>query len=345
MRKCYSCNSESNLNKILNINLSLIDDIKINNEIIVMYCNKCNNYFNGSENLQEYYDAYYKSYFKYSDESIKSDKNIKCVDYLLNNLKNLNINSILNYGSGDNIISNILSKSYKTDNYDIYMEDNINKYDFIILSHVLEHIYDLNNFFIKIINNLNEDGYIYIEIPNAEYYYEMKDFCPLQEINLEHINFFSKYSLSKLMINHNFIPINIVDDYFNLLNRKYYVIRGIFKLNNNNKSFENYIKYGLEKLNKINFKNLENLYIYGCGEFLYKILNKIINCKILNIVDDNETYLNKKINNIEIINFEILKKKVNDNDNILISTILNSNKIKEKLKILNKKINLIEIDI
>jgi glycosyltransferase involved in cell wall biosynthesis len=117
------------------------------------------------------------------------------------------------------------------------MEKNTNKYDCLILSHVLEHIYDLNKFIETISLNIKEDGYLYIEIPNAEFYSYFNDSCPLQEINLEHINFFSKYALNKLLLNNGFLSVSILDDYFLLNNYKYYVIRAIFKKKSINKSF------------------------------------------------------------------------------------------------------------
>jgi len=74
------------------------------------------------------------------------------------------------------------------------------------------------------------------------------------------------------------------------------------------------------------------------------MFNKISsNCDIINIVDDNPLFKNKKINNIEIINYEMLQEKINDNDNIIITAVIHENKIKEKLKNINKKINIIPL--
>jgi len=96
------------------------------------------------------------------------------------------------------LISEYLKKqNFNVDLYDIGMEENEKKFDCIILSHVLEHIYDLNNFVINLDKNLNNNGLIYIEVPNAEFY---DKFDPLQEINIEHINFFSKLALSNKSI-------------------------------------------------------------------------------------------------------------------------------------------------
>ena len=74
------------------------------------------------------------------------------------------------------------------------------------------------------------------------------------------------------------------------------------------------------------------------------MFNKISsNCNIINIVDDNPLFKNKKINNIEIINYEILQERINDCDNIIITAIIHEDKIKEKLKNINKKINIIPL--
>ena len=74
------------------------------------------------------------------------------------------------------------------------------------------------------------------------------------------------------------------------------------------------------------------------------MFNKISsNCNIINIVDDNQLFKNKKINNIEVINYEILQERINDGDNIIITAIIHEDKIKEKLKNINKKINIIPL--
>jgi len=102
---------------------------------------------------------------------------------------------------------------------------------------------------------------------------------------------------------------------------------------NNNKSFENYINNGMNELELLNIQENRDVYIYGCGQFLYKILNKIKEkCNIINIIDDNTCFINKKINNIYIINFNEFEKKVKSNDNVIITTKIYANLIKKKLE-------------
>lgn len=342
MRFCQCCNSLANTNYINNINITIVDEINLNNELIIKYCSNCYFYFIESNNKQEDYDNYYLNYNNYRNYILSNDKDIECSIYLKNNLDK-NVKTILDYGCGNKILSEYLNSTYDVDNYDIGMDHIDKKYDCLVLSHVLEHIYDIKPFIENLKKYITNDGYLYIEVPNMEYYKEFINFGPLQEISLEHINFFSKYALSKLMINNNFIPIKIEDCYFHINENKYYIIRGIFKINNNNNSFETYLNNGFNIINNINIKS-KNIYIYGCGQLLFKIFDKLNNeNSIINIIDDNSSYLLKKIKNIEIINFEMYKKISNDNDNILIVTLNYKDNIKNKLLSIGKKINIYEI--
>lgn len=347
MRECSICSCcEKNIEYIQNFQLTLVNDINLNNHLDLKYCSHCNFYFSDSNNSQDDYNNYYMSFNNYKKENYCKDKDVRCFDYLCKTLSS-EVKNILDYGSGNGTLAELLSNKFNVEQYDIGMEQNTNKYDCLVLSHVLEHIYDLNSFIEKISENINDNGYLYIEIPNAEFYDKIVDICPLQEINLEHINFFSKYSLNKLLVKHGYTCVTIEDDYFLLKDIRYYVIRGIFKKSMQNLSIQKYIKNGFVKINEINFENLQkfkSIYVYGCGQFLFKIFDKIeSNCNIVNIVDDNVCYLNKKIKNIEIINFELLKEQISKGDVILLTTLIHDEKIKEKLNTLNISVNIIEI--
>jgi len=344
MRYCNICNTKNYITKLFTFNLILPSEINLNNTLEIYYCNKCNFYYSDSNNNQIDYDNYYLKFNNYSDYTPSNNKDELCYNFI-SNYFNEKIKTILDFGCGNKFLANKLKNNFETDTYDIGMEKPNKKYDMIILSHVLEHIYDIDIFLNSIESQLNELGYIYIEVPNADYYNLLTDICPLQEINIEHINFFTKYSLNKLMIKHSYYSCLLTDDYFYINSKKYYVIRGIFQKYNNNKSFESYINYGTNIINSIKYENINNLYLYGCGQFLYKIFPNIINCNIINIVDDNKSLLNKKINNIEIINYEILKEKIKDNDSILITSMIGENSIRKKIETLNKKINILTLNI
>jgi hypothetical protein len=128
---------------------------------------------------------------------------------------------------------------------------------------------------------------------------------------------------------------------------KYYVIRAMFKKNNLNTSFLEYIDNGKSIINNYNYSNLSKyprIYLYGCGQFLFKIFNYIQeHTEIINIVDDNLCFLGKKIKDIDIINYDVFCDNVSDNDVILITSLVYSTKIKEKLKKINKNITAFDI--
>ena len=351
MRICSCCNSK---NEILvdNINLSMVNDIKLNNKLNIYYCPDCNFYYSDSGNTQEDYNGYYKEFNNYKNGAIYSDKDERCHSYLKDKLKihNQNVRTIIDYGSGNGKLKDLLSVSdvYEVEEYDIGMEQPNKKYDCLILSHVLEHIYDINKFIETISLNINHNGLLYIEIPNAEYYDKITDLCPLQEINIEHINFFSKYALNKLLIKHNYQAVSLIDDYFMIKDYKYYVIRGIFSKNNQNTSFKNYLCNGMEQISKYRLKNLnkyKNIYVYGCGQFLFKIFDKICNnTNITNVIDDNPCYLNKKISNVNVINYEMYSEMSNDGDVILLTSLIHDQTLKSKLQKINKKILILSVD-
>ena len=254
---CKCCNL-CKVKLIFNFKLELINEINLNNTLNIYYCESCNFYYSLSGNNQNDYNNYYMVFNNYKKEILYSDKNERCYMYLKEKLKNKNIKNILDYGSGNCKIKNLLLDTYNVDNYDIGMKKNISKYDCLLLSHVLEHIYDINEFIHEISLNIKDDnGLLYIEVPNAEYYDEMIDICPLQEINIEHINFFSKYFLNKLLKKHNFITISLEDDYFMIKENKYYIIRAIFQKNKINNSFYKYIENGNKIIKNYNFDFLK----------------------------------------------------------------------------------------
>jgi SAM-dependent methyltransferase len=71
-------------------------------------------------------------------------------------------------------------------------------YDFLILIGVMEHIRDLDRAVAGLRSLLADGGRIYLEVPDASRYHPQMD-APFQEFSVEHINFFSRDSLTNLM--------------------------------------------------------------------------------------------------------------------------------------------------
>ena len=348
MRNCSCCNKCIS-GSMYEIHLSMLDDIPLGNKLSIFFCSDCNFYFSDSSNNQIDYDNYYKLFNNYKNYALYSDKDQRCHLYLREELKDKNVNTILDYGSGNGKLKELLSNNFHVNEYDIGMNEDTNEYDCLILSHVLEHIYDINNFLQKIDKNIKPGGLLYIEVPNAEFYDKLNDITPLQEINIEHINFFSKYSLNKLLINHGYYAVSLKDDYFKIKENNYYVIRGMFIKCQINKALPSYVNCGNEIINTFNYSKLndyEEIYIYGCGQFLFKILKNIQQfTKVINIIDDNLCYFNKTINGVSIINFEKYRKKTKKGDIILLTTFIYDEIIKTKIKSIdNIDVNVISMN-
>lgn len=335
MRPCYICDTFSN-QVVYTLYLQLVNDIPLSNKLSVYGCERCNFYYSNSHSTQIDYDVYYTKFNNYQNYNSCLNKDERCFAFLNDFFQKHNITSLIDYGSGNGDLAKFLSSHFEVDRYDIGMQENIKQYDCLILSHVLEHIYSFDSFIDTISNNIKNDGYLYIEVPNAEFYKEFNDSCPLQELNIEHINFFSKFALNKLLIKKGFTSITVIDDYFILNNTKYYVIRGIFQKKGTNRSFLEYIDNGSRIISSYNYASLTKypkIYVYGCGQFLFKLFDHIQEYTIIiNVVDDNICYTDKHICNVGIISHKMLCDKIEENDVILITTLVYSNKIKEKIK-------------
>ena len=344
MRNCMICGN-MNFSKIARCVLSQPDDSILDSNIQVVYCNNCIFYFLLSRSTQDDYNRYYLTNNNYTNLIYhESDVYSKSYNFLINNL-DINVKTVIDYGCGNGTLSNHLENSYNVTRYDIGSPLPSNMYDCLVLSHVLEHIYDPLDFIKQISKYISSHGYIYIEVPNQENYHKLNDFGPLQEINLEHINYFSRYALTKLMIQSGFVPIMVKDDYFTMHSKKYYVIRSIFQKNANNMSLEQYISDGFQYIDNLIDKlpNIDGrIFLYGCGQLLYKLINKLQQkYNIIYIIDNNLNLKNKSINSIKIITLQEYVNIQEDSDTIIITSkqysdamTIDINKINSKIKII-----------
>jgi SAM-dependent methyltransferase len=115
--------------------------------------------------------------------------------------------SILNFGSGDSGSSILFDiNDYQVTNVDFFKPDYLplsikhvdsifshelekESFDFILSSHSLEHVVDLKNIIDRFKFLLKKNGYIFIEVPNAKYKYEMIN---KGVIGAPHIYYFEK---------------------------------------------------------------------------------------------------------------------------------------------------------
>jgi hypothetical protein len=293
----------------------------------IMNCKSCSFYYTKSKSIESDYYNYYLTQNNYSLENCRwttlcTDKDRQTYDFLLKNLDS-SVKSILDYGSGGCGLSKLLTSNYTVSTYDVGNDLPKGNSDCLILSHVLEHIYNPVEFIRMINSYVRDDGFIYIEIPNANGYEKMKGFGSLQEINIEHINFFSPYSLSKTMIQCGYTPVLLTQGSFIMLDNEYQAIRAIFQKNKNTTSVEKYINEGVIQIENIK-RSLPDLkgrvFVYGCGQFLYKIISYLQEkYTIQAIIDDNPNFKNKTLNTLNILPFSSVKDTLTSSDTVLIT--------------------------
>jgi SAM-dependent methyltransferase len=159
----------------------------------------------------------------------------------LKRIKSFN-NAIALFGTdvslGDETLKHLNSLGIKIKKTENPKEFNL-KFNFISILHVLEHIDNIDIFFQYLQDLLDEDGYIYIEVPDADGYLD-NYFQPFSYFDLEHINHFSLNSITLLIENFGF---NIQKSWhfkFKMSEDIYYPGLGILiKKNINNKKHTN----------------------------------------------------------------------------------------------------------
>jgi len=231
------------------------------------------------------------------------------------------------------------------------------KFDVIILSAVLEHFVDFTDAMHKIRSLLNDGGLLFIEIPDAERF-DSYIYTPFQQFSIEHINYFSQYSIKNLLTKFSFEIIEIQKNE-NRINQNIDPDILVLSRKSNKNNFEitrddvcelrlkNYISesYKMDiKLKKIIQEKLSNknkIIIWGVGTHTQRLIGSGLDCsKILFFVDSNTNYKGKMINGIEVK----LPDEIKENIPILVSTYSYQNEIvgqiKDELKLNNKIIKL-----
>jgi len=233
--------------------------------------------------------------------------------------------------------------------------NSIGKFDLVIFSHVMEHLLDVKLAINILKNILNEDGFIYIECPNAMRYHEIIH-APFQEFNTEHINHFTENSFANLFVNNGFKKITLGNRVFKISSGdKYNAVFGLFQFEDNKCNLLSKDKDIIIAINKyinksqIIFNEIENriatlnnsmpVIIYGLGQLSYKILksNYIKEKNIKYLIDNNPINKGKKLKGVPITSFQEFLESYNRQEDIqivIMSTIYENvirNEIIDKL--------------
>lgn len=231
------------------------------------------------------------------------------------------------------------------------------KFDLVILSDVLEHLVDFSNSMQKIRSLLKDQGLLFIKVPDVERF-DLYISAPFQQFSIEHINYFSQYSIRNLLSKFSFKIIEmqqrenkvttITDPDIFILSKK--TNENNFKITKDNIN-EGKIKSYITKCSKVDLKikkiiqekllNKNKVIVWGVGTHTLRLIGSGLDLsKIIYFVDSNIRYRGKKLNGIEIKLPSDIKEKIP----ILISTYSYqqeiAHQIKEVLKLDNEIIKI-----
>ena len=217
------------------------------------------------------------------------------------------------------------------------------RFDVIILASVLEHISTLNKSLIKIEKLLKNDGILVTIVPDlAEFGNIMKE--PFLEFSLEHINFFTKNSLSNLLGKYGFVSIrhkSIKSEYFgsfalDSICKKSKIKVNLCKDNIGIKKLQKYILMSQKMLKNVEIKidklvkTQEPVIVWGTGSLTSRLLGttKFRKMNILEFIDKNTSLQGKQIAGKVIMPPNYLKGK---KSTVFVSSFIYGKEIKNNL--------------
>lgn len=218
------------------------------------------------------------------------------------------------------------------------------KYDFIILGSVLEHLNELDKNISKTAALLKEDGILFISIPDGDNFGRILR-EPFLEFSLEHINYFTRESLTNLLgkyglenVIYESCPVDLYGGYaLNSLWKKRRYNRQIAFDKKGKEKILNYIEKSSKKLEKINrkihrlVKSQEEIIIWGVGSLASRLLatTELKKANIKAFVDSNINLQGKKILGKFISSPEILH---NQKHTVFVSSYIHRDNILNVLK-------------
>jgi 2-polyprenyl-3-methyl-5-hydroxy-6-metoxy-1,4-benzoquinol methylase len=381
LRSCPICHSEDG--KVLhNQKFSVPDHYKLPKEYDVVSCVNCNFVYADTDATQADYDDYYEQFSKYEEKSssgsgttyldaVRLEQTATDIDSQLKNP----IAKILDIGCGNGGLLSALSRLgyqnltgmdpsatsteyivnnlhfsaiqggiFTSDLFDVTSEEE--KYDCIILSHVMEHIYDLKQSIRNIARLLKQNGFVYVEVPDASRYHEFY-VVPYYYFDCEHINHFDEASLGKLMksaelecVLYKKKDLKVSDELL------YPAVFGLYQWNHSSpfsfvddhavkNSIHNYCEKSkvesklfeqLDPLIKLN----EPVVVWGAGSYALRVFEttRLKECNLVGFVDKDSKKHGLTIGNIPVYSTDLLR---NFRGTIIICSALYSKDIKMEI--------------
>jgi SAM-dependent methyltransferase len=351
----------------------LLDNAILPNNFDVVACTNCGFIFNNSSAMQEDYNRYYSRNSIYESTNLKGlggsndnnrfleiserispflSENLTIVDVgcaqggMLGVLRDKGYSRLHGIDLSEANLKALQERGITPWNNSICDVNNINqKFDFVILSHILEHICDLQTAASNLKKILNDNGYAYVEVPNASKYAEYYPEAPFHFFNIEHINHFDINSLKNLFEPHGFKIARIFEtDTIVDASIKYPVVGVILHLSQLSckDSVMAYIQRCIDDMDKKNkiFSEIQKsgnaVIIWGGGMYAQWLMkNSLLNlCDIKFFVDKANSKHGNFIEGIEVKPVDILldDKFNNENTTIVITAAVYKFQIIDEIK-------------
>ena len=219
------------------------------------------------------------------------------------------------------------------------------KADLLIVIAVLEHIVDMKDIFCHISQMVNDNGYLLIEVPDAEKFSQYPD-APFQQFSTEHVNYFSHNSLLQLLQMNNFECIELyrctrlqseiqtMPSVVGLFKKQSKMICSKVSYDNTTMvALQEYISVSHEVLEKVVpvfeqlAKSKEQIYVWGVGTHTLRLIASggFTHVNVIGFFDSNPKYWEKKLEGMTVYGPEKLKEI---KQRILISSRVHQEEIK-----------------
>ncbi len=231
------------------------------------------------------------------------------------------------------------------------------KFDLVCLQHVLEHVFDIDGIIRYIKTRLKDEGYFFIEVPDAEEYLSFnKKYTkqvPFFFFHPEHINHFTSISICKLAEKYGF-EVSCIERKHHIppMTAAYFVLKNslsnikIYKNIDNKKGIQRkidkYISESKEMLNKgmlYNFiKSKEKLFLWGCGPIAIHLFDVMLkDCNIVDFIDSSKEKQGKQIGNFKIISPSKIRSVSSGSEPIIILAYQYEDEIRKQIESLGIK--------
>ena len=298
-------------------------------------------------------------------EQFIKDKDVSIIDIgagkggLLNFLRDRGYKKLIGVDSSGNCVNHINHnhkiKAICADFNNLHLSE---KYDVVILAQTLEHMYFCNDCLANIRNIMTDDGFLYLEVPDASRYIDFKH-LPFYYFDHEHINHFQKMSLENLLYINGFkiifcdqfeienVP-GFITPHLVAIAKKTDEIYNCITARNDDTTVKNYIKESniQDKQLRRYDSGKKNGFIWGVGALCQRLLKNdfFINCKISGLIDVDTKKHGSKINGLTIYPPDILSGIDTENTFVIITTALYEQEIREQLKMLNFKGDIVTLN-